>query len=518
MDASLGKIKAHLAGPAIGRIAELIDLINDNIKPPNPVAEQDVYIRAMYIVSDEVNSFGGRFPAEELKRLTELLVDSPVMVGHRKDRLPVARTFYARLVERDGKEWIKSYFYWLRSAGGAQDLKENIDGGIYKECSIGFTYLFPECSVCGKDIRTCRHEPLESYVVEGESRSCYFNYRKVERVLETSLVYRGAVSDTAMSKELTNPPPQHDVANLGEESHPKDPTILTSPAELELDKTYLVVPNYESPLILLTRENGRTQLFGIDGEPLPERIAGELCRDDVSLPESACGILIGYRGKERCAADQLKKYLEGGASSVKHLELRLLPGGEIDSTFAANADCPNAVSVIRHEYCSAATLSSSARRLMTRDGVRLWQVDVAFPEHAGWIYHPEAKSTSCVGYYRLTPAGEHRDALLEFCHDTAVVRYRLRQFHPARFMKGCRFIADAARADSSHAAGGNGSVINGEIASIEKKDEGLVLELTGAMAGRLGFQPIRINGRCRTLVYRLGENDAPETPGRNDGK
>ena len=86
----------------------ILSIINERIKPLSPVTAEDIYVRAMYIVSDRVNSYGGRFPADEFPRLVELLIDSPVLVGHRKDSLPIGRTFHAEIVERDGRPWIKS--------------------------------------------------------------------------------------------------------------------------------------------------------------------------------------------------------------------------------------------------------------------------------------------------------------------------------------------------------------------------------------------------------------------------
>ncbi|MGH8016319.1 MAG: hypothetical protein ACREBV_09025, partial [Candidatus Zixiibacteriota bacterium] len=134
--------------------------------------------------------------------LASLLTDSPVLIGHRKDKLPIGRNFHSVLINKDGRPWVKSYFYWLKSADGAESLKENIDGGIYKECSIGFTYFFPECSVCGEDIRRCDHQPLQKIINGGAESVIHFNYRKIERVLETSLVYRGALPDTRVTKEF----------------------------------------------------------------------------------------------------------------------------------------------------------------------------------------------------------------------------------------------------------------------------------------------------------------------------
>jgi hypothetical protein len=202
MTARLGRITAQLAEPIATAPPDLVACINRAIGPPTPVRPQDVHVRAMFIVSDQVNSFGGCFPLDEHQRLAELLVDSPVLVGHRKDKLPVARTFHAVTLEKDGEHWVKAYFYWLRSAAGAEDLRENIDGGIYKECSIGFTFALAECSICGRDIRLCEHEPFQSYSSDGREQVCHFRYRRIERVLESSLVYRGATPDTHITREL----------------------------------------------------------------------------------------------------------------------------------------------------------------------------------------------------------------------------------------------------------------------------------------------------------------------------
>ena len=111
MTASYGRVIAQLAEPDEDVPAELIDLINSNVRPPAKVSTADVYIRAMYVVSDQVNSFGGRFPVDEHQTVARLLVDSPVLVGHRKDKLPVGRNFHAVTIERDQRPWVKSYFY-----------------------------------------------------------------------------------------------------------------------------------------------------------------------------------------------------------------------------------------------------------------------------------------------------------------------------------------------------------------------------------------------------------------------
>ena len=208
MEELLGKIEARLQERSAGSTGgeevsdDLIFLINSRINPPKPVTKEDVYARTMFLVSDEVNSYGGRFPKEELPKIAELVIDSPVIVGHTKERLPIARNFKAELVNKDGRTWVKVWFYWLKNSKDALSLKENIDHGIYKECSLGFVFEYPQCGICGEDMRRCQHVPFKTYQTEDGEKEAFFNYRNIIKVLETSLVYRGAVPNTSMSDEL----------------------------------------------------------------------------------------------------------------------------------------------------------------------------------------------------------------------------------------------------------------------------------------------------------------------------
>ncbi|UCE23428.1 MAG: hypothetical protein JSU74_08975, partial [Candidatus Zixiibacteriota bacterium] len=500
MDASLGRIKARLAEPAVDRLTELVGLINENVNPPSTVTENDIYIRAMYIVSDQVNSFGGRFPSDELQRLTELLVDSPVMVGHRKDRLPVARTFYAEIVAREGKSWVKSYFYWLRSAKGADDLLDNIDGGIYKECSIGFTYHLPECSICGKDIRRCRHEPFEKYQVGGEQRECHFNYRQIDRVLETSMVYRGAVADTSMSKELIEKAPNDSGNGPGE-------IVIASPAELALDTTFLVVPFYESVPVLASVEDGGLELVNINGEVIDSRVVERLNVGELPAFDDVYGQLIGYRGKERCGEEQLTKHLAGRGSAVTRLELKLFPSPTGDDQHLEKLPAGTGIGLIRHECCTATDLIECARRLMTKHGVRIWPLKTRFYRDQGYRYRPDDKSGAGCGYYRILLSEANSDAVLEFCHDKAVKKYVVKQFNLPRFNRGCRFVLDRISDSSTEANLKSGSIICGELTAVSHEGDSMVLDTDGALRGCVVIQAIRLGGADRWLMYQPGGAD-----------
>lgn len=177
--------------------SDLIALINDRVNPPAPISLDDVHIRAMRLVSDEVNDHGGRFPREEHQRLCELLIDSPVMIGHDHASLPVARNFAARCVDKGEQSWVEVWFYWMKGDGRHHDqLAADIDAGVVKEGSIGFEFDLPQCSICAQDIRTCEHIPGLDY----NGLTAHYEYRNIRRVLETSLVYRGATPGTHIVK------------------------------------------------------------------------------------------------------------------------------------------------------------------------------------------------------------------------------------------------------------------------------------------------------------------------------
>ncbi|MCP4633445.1 MAG: hypothetical protein GY855_11010 [candidate division Zixibacteria bacterium] len=199
---SIFKTGVVLDSPGIPDLKELIGKANRTTGDSTPITPENSYIRTMYIASDKINAHGGCFPVEELRKLTLLIPNSPVLVGHRRDSLPIARNFHADLIrDKDGVNWVRSYFYWMKNVDGALTMQSNIDSGIYSECSLCFSYTFPECSVCGDDIRRCPHTPHQPYTTQdGSTIPVFYYYRGVTKVLEISIVYRGANPDTKITK------------------------------------------------------------------------------------------------------------------------------------------------------------------------------------------------------------------------------------------------------------------------------------------------------------------------------
>ena len=491
MEVSLGRITAALAEPIENKLDDLVKAINENINPPTNVSTNDVYIRAMYIASNEVNSFGGRFPADELSVLAEMIIDSPVMVGHRKDRLPIGRNFHAEVVDRDGRIWLKSYFYWLKSSQGAESLKENIDGGIYKECSIGFMFNLPECSICGKDIRTCAHQPFEEYTSNGAKEACHFNYRKLERVLETSLVYRGAVPDTTVSKDLKADPP-------GTTDKRPGPIRITSLIDLDPDHEYLVTPHYEAVDVLISCREGKHSLTEVDGTPINPAVASSLDLSFLVKTDNIRGQLVGYRGKERCSVKHLRKFLQNRKGSVSRVELKLFPGPWSAETNNEKFRATDSVRIIRHKYCRTHDLPEVARKLMTRSGVLVYQVGMLPPEALAYHYLPDRGAAPSDNWI-LTAIADSNDSRLSIYISDRREDFLLKQFNLSRLLKGGRFVADRIEPDKGKSLMAGERTLRGTVKLCESENDGLRLALEGGLSGTFVVQPIKIQGARRYL-------------------
>jgi hypothetical protein len=497
MTAGYGRVIAQLAEPDEVIPAELIDLINTNIKPLAKVSAADVYVRAMYVVSDQVNSFGGRFPVEEHPTVARLLVDSPVLVGHRKDKLPVGRNFHAVTVERDQRPWVKSYFYWLRSSEGSEQLKDNIDGGIYKECSVAFTFQLPECSICGNDIRKCTHRLFETYDRNGVAEKCCFNYRRIEKVLETSLVYRGAVPDTLVSKDLEAADREH-LAPLDDLSR------------IPSSDRYLVVPHYDGLPLTAGVIDGQLLMTSLNGTPV--KVAEwdqHHCgfRPDVPV----YGVLVGYRGKERCSREQLREHLCGRESEVSRLVFNVFPHQGIVTLPSTKTKSRLNIQIIPHRLTEHDNIDRAAREITTRDGVEIW------PEHqvatlavgaeaTGYLYRPCNLPAGIDQFCEISGKGDH--VLLNLGSRPGISRgvarslsFELADFDQAALQSGRRFVA--RRQQSIRGGVNEVTLLSGRLKRFERTEDAYLFEGSGTLNGCFVLRPIRLRGEDCHLFSRI---------------
>ena len=181
-------------------IEQIKSLKNPPLVDLKPV---DVHIRKTRLAGDRVDAYSGRFRTEDLPKLLKMTQGLPLLVGHRKDTLGVARFFNGSIESYEGANYIVPRFYWLKNHSSAEDLRLSIDGGLVSEASISFSFKRPACSVCGEDIRLCAHQVGKTYL--NTSEPCFYYYDEIVRVNEGSLVYQGAEPGTGIELNREKP-------------------------------------------------------------------------------------------------------------------------------------------------------------------------------------------------------------------------------------------------------------------------------------------------------------------------
>ena len=148
-------LSQHLSGTLLREpckaSAQDLDAIHALPNPPLlPLTAEEIHIRRCRLASDQTDSRFGRFRTEDLPRLLELVQGAPVLIGHDRRTLGIARFFGGEVEKRGEASWIVPRFYWPRAHSQADDLRVMIDSGVYNEASIAFVYQKPTCSNCGR--------------------------------------------------------------------------------------------------------------------------------------------------------------------------------------------------------------------------------------------------------------------------------------------------------------------------------------------------------------------------------
>lgn len=153
-----------------------------------PLSREEFAVFRLDLCHNQVDKHHSRFPEDELEKISGMVPGRPLLERHDlRGSLPRG-IFYRSELRRDGEKLtVQPDVYVLRTGENA-DFILNIEGGVYRETSIGFSFGLPECSVCGKDLRQCDHVPGRSY---GEKR-CHYVMRDVLEVIEGSVVSSGS--------------------------------------------------------------------------------------------------------------------------------------------------------------------------------------------------------------------------------------------------------------------------------------------------------------------------------------
>ena len=146
---------------------------------------------------NQVDRHFSRFPDEELEKISGMVPGRPLMERHDvRGSLPRGTFFRSSLHPMGERVSVRPDVYVLRTRENA-DFILNIEGGVYRETSIGFSFRVPECSICGRDLRACDHVPGRTY---GEAL-CHYVMRDVLEVIEGSVVASGSQGTGFVAKE-----------------------------------------------------------------------------------------------------------------------------------------------------------------------------------------------------------------------------------------------------------------------------------------------------------------------------
>jgi hypothetical protein len=150
---------------------------------------------------NQIDRHFSRFPEEELEKINRMAPGRPLMERHDlRGTLPRGTFFRSALYAEGDRISVRPDVYVLRTNENA-DFILNIEGGVYRETSIGFSFRMPECSVCTRDLRTCDHVPGRTY---GEVL-CHYVMRDVLEVIEGSVVSSGSQGTVFVAQHRTLP-------------------------------------------------------------------------------------------------------------------------------------------------------------------------------------------------------------------------------------------------------------------------------------------------------------------------
>jgi len=165
--------------------ADLVDAVNKYTL--RPLKREEFSAFTMDLCNNQIDAHYSRFPVEELEKINVMVPGRPFMERHdTKGTLPRGTFFRSRLHDEPERDHVsvRPDVYILNTEDN-RGLIANIEGGVYRGTSIGFSFMRPECSICHKDIRTCDHVPGRTYGDE----ACHYVMHDVASVLEGSVVF-----------------------------------------------------------------------------------------------------------------------------------------------------------------------------------------------------------------------------------------------------------------------------------------------------------------------------------------
>lgn len=225
----------NLAGMQVRAVPAADDLALINAQYARvPLEEGDLHIRSARVAHNQHDRTLERFPKAMLERFAETLPGKSLLPGHDTSALPLGRWFRADTRTRTeefpclvpGKNadagaekaaelvpgfepksqrvtWLEGAFYFT-AGPETEQLRRNIDSGVYQDVSIGFKYDDVDCDLCKKSyLRSdCPHLRGQRTADGQLVTLTYSGDPKQYEARETSIVYLGAQQQAELMKSL----------------------------------------------------------------------------------------------------------------------------------------------------------------------------------------------------------------------------------------------------------------------------------------------------------------------------
>ncbi|GIW06368.1 MAG: hypothetical protein KatS3mg060_1173 [Dehalococcoidia bacterium] len=203
----------RLAVPATVRAVpqppeELVALARQQAPDPEVFAAHPPFFLTATISTAAVDAYGTRMRLSTLKRFAEdASAGVAILYSHRVDQLPIGRSVRGRLVGGKQPRVVADGYILAGLTVGevtTDDIIAGIQGGIYRDVSVGFYGGRTICSICGVDMfgweTTCPHFPGQPVTTESGEQVIAIGEIEDARLSEWSLVYDGATPGAAIEK------------------------------------------------------------------------------------------------------------------------------------------------------------------------------------------------------------------------------------------------------------------------------------------------------------------------------
>ncbi|MCH3961261.1 MAG: hypothetical protein LKF53_02730 [Solobacterium sp.] len=212
-----GHVKKVVANSTIEKSAliKTLKITKDDLKKINSytmkdLTAEDVFTFKLAMENNCVDRQYESMSDDSLTALSNAFIGRPLIKNHDWTDVDneVARIYDTQIDESDSElneqgnpvKTLVAKLYMVRTDSN-KDLISEIQAGIKKECSVGFSCKSLVCSICGVDNMNdgiCKHFPGRVY----DGKTCTFMIDNIEDAYEVSLVTVPAVKTAGVTKSL----------------------------------------------------------------------------------------------------------------------------------------------------------------------------------------------------------------------------------------------------------------------------------------------------------------------------